>query len=316
MTVHRMRGVAVVLAGLGVVLASRARSSDVFWIPALSMDAGYEDNRFLTSTSVTNTEGAVFLRLAPSIGIRGLTSDGWDLGLTVRWGRTAYVDGDLGAREETGLRADAWRTGPGYEAGASIEAGWFTDDTLPADDQAWIGLAPSAQWYLGNPAWALTAGGRVALTRYDNLATADGDDLSDTFAEVRAGLKWIPSPTATLWVEAYGEVDASNQSDLDYQGVGATAGADRWITPRTRLSAWLRAGSREFPDSDDPDLGIDTRSDTPLSAGLSVNHRFRPWLELSCGATWRDTGSSRDESDLSAWSVSAGITVTDEIPIR
>lgn len=316
MTVHRMRGVSVVFGVLGVVLSARAQPTDCFWIPALSIDAGYEDNRFLTATSVTNTEGTVFLRLAPSIGIRRLTPGGWDLGLTVRWGRTMYADGDLGAREETGLRAEAWRTGPGYEAGASVEAGWFTDDTLPADDQAWIGLFPSAQWYLGNPAWAVTAGGRVALTQYDNLTTSDDHDLTDTFLEVRAGLKWIPSRNATLWVEVYGETDASNQAGLDYQGVGAAAGADRWVTPRTRLSAWLRAGTREFPDSADPDLGLDERSDTPVSAGLSLVHRLRPWIELTCGASWRETGSNRDASDLSAWSASAGVTLTDEIPIR
>ena len=310
-----MRGMLVAI-GMLATAARAAAPAEAFWVPALSIGAGYEDNRFLTSTTVTNTEGAAFLRIEPALGLRILTPGGWDLALNAWWGRTSYADSGLGFREENGARIEAWRTAPGFEGGVAVDAGSFADDALPADDQAWIALAPAAQWFLGNPAWALTLGGRLALTRYDNLVTTGGDDLSDTLLELRAGLKWFPSPDDALWIEAYGESDSAGEAALDYRGGGIAAGADRWLAPRLRASAWLRAGRREFPDSADPGSGLDARDDTPVSAGLTVIHRLRPWLELSLGATWRDTGSNRDESDLAAWSASAGVTVTDEIPIR
>ncbi len=316
MSATHNRGQFATMVLLGCVMISRSQPVDFFWTPSVSMDAGYEDNRFLTATSVTNTQGTAFLRLAPSIGIRALMPGGWDISLDARWGRTMYADDNMGSREDTVLRATAWHTGPRFEAGASIDAGWLADDALPDDYQAWGCLSPAALWYLGNPAWAVTAGARLALSRYDSLITPEGDGLTDTFAELRAGLQWTPSPDVTLWVEAYGEADSCNDPASDFQGAGASAGADRWMTPRLRASLWARAGIRGFPDSAMPDLGLDERHDAPVAAGLSLVHRLRPWLELSCNASWRDTGSNRDESDLSAWSASIGVTITDEIPIR
>lgn len=285
-----------------------AAAAEWFLVPELSLEAGFQNNRMLTASSVTNSEDSAFLRTTPALSLRALADDGWELALLVRHAATAYAQREQGDATATEASLEAWHSGPRWIAGSVVDAAILTDDAMPEDDRRRAGLAPSVEFHPPDRAGSLTARARIDMTEYDHLETSKADALRERFAEIRPGLQWILRQDARLWIEIYGEDSDANESGFDYRGAGATVGAELEAGPRGRLSAWLQAGTRAFDES-----GTDTdRHDAPLAAGAAFRYRLFPGLDLAASATWQATRSNIPEQDLSVWSVQAGLVLTDE----
>lgn len=310
----RGRLAALVLASTVLAAARGLPGDHVEWflVPELALDAGFQNNRLLTASSITNSEDSAFLRSTPALALRMLAGDTWEFGLRLRHSQVSYARRDLETSAETSVALDAWRTRTRWDSGIAVDAGRLTDDAIPSDDRRWIGLAPVLEFRPDHAAWSVTGSARIDTTEYDHLSTVSGDALRETRTEVRPGLRWLPNDDTRLWIESYAENSDANSEGLDYGGAGLAAGAERWIGPRGRLAVWLQWGIRRFDD--DGTAGETAgREDRPVDAGIRWSHRWRPWLELTASAGWRATGSNQDAQDLNAWSVQAGVILTDEI---
>lgn len=284
-------------------------AADVFLAPRLTLEAGYEDNRFLLPTALTNTESSAFLRATPALALHVLAGTGTEVSLGVSGTHTAYLRSELDPREELLTFLEWWQTGAPFEGGLRLAGGFSRDSAIPEDDVNWFAVTPTLRYTLPQPDWQLTAQARLALDTYDTRLTATDEKQTDRTLEFRPGLRWLPTRDSVLWCELYIEKNDSNKDAFDYQGFGLALGGSIWLTPRGQLAAAVQAGTRSFASVTDETGLTTTRNDQPLRADISYTHRVLPWLDLFCSASWFASGSDQSTQDISGWSAQMGVTL-------
>jgi hypothetical protein len=284
----------------------------VFLAPRLTLETGYEDNRFVMPTALTNTESSAFLRATPALNLHLLSAGGTELSLGTTAARTEYLGTGLDSREEWMAYLEWWQTTAPVEGGLRLAGGFSRDSAIPEDDFRWFAATPSLRYTLPQPNWQLTLQARLALDEFDTRLTTTGAKQTDQTLEFRPGLRWLPTRDSVLWGELYIEKNDSNEDAFDYQGVGIALGGSLWLTPRGQLAAAVQWGTRSFASVTD-ETGLTTeRKDRPLRADISYTHRLLPWLDLFCSASWYASGSDQTTQDVNGWSVQAGVTLAQD----
>lgn len=310
---RRCCGPWVGLLFLGALLTPhQLHAAECFLAPRLTLEGGYEDNRFISPTALTNAESAAFLRATPALNLHLFIGSGTELNFGASAARTEYLRSGLDSREDAEAHLEWWQTATLFEGGLRLAAGLARDAALPDDDIRWLAATPSLRYTLPAPDWQLTAQARFSLADYDSRLTTAGELQSDRTWEVRPGIRWLPSRDLALWGEIYLENNSSNEDAFNYQGYGIALGASYWITPRGQLSAALQWGQRKFPDTTDDAGLLSERNDVPLRAELIYTHRLTTWLDLFCSGSWYTTGSDQPWQDVSGWSVQAGVTLAQD----
>lgn len=295
-----------------LLAAPGLQAADVFLAPRLTLETGYEDNRFLMPTALTNTESSAFLRATPAVGLHLLTANGAEVSVGAYAARTEYLRSDLDAREELAAHFEWWQTGAPLEGGLRLAGGGARDSALPEDDYRWFAATPSLRYTCPDPDWQVTAQARLALAAYDTRLTTAGEKQTDQTLELRPGVRWLPTGDSALWCEVYVENNASNEDAFDYQGVGLTLGGSLWLTPRGQMVAAVQWGTRSFASVTDELGAAYERKDQPLRADINYTYRLFPWLDLFCSAAWFATGSNQPAQDINGWSVQAGVMLAQD----
>ena len=290
-------------------------AADMFLAPRLTLEAGYEDNRFVMPTALTNTESSAFLRITPAASLHLLSANGTELSLGVTAARTDYLRSGLDSREALAAHFEWWQTGAPLEGGLRLAGVFSRDSTIPEDDFRWFAATPSLRYTLPQPDWQLTAQARLALDEFDTRLTTTGEKQTDQTLEFRPGLRWLPTRDSALWGEIYVEKNSSNEDAFGYQGAGIALGCSIWLTPRGQLVAAVQWGSRSFASVTDETGATLDRKDQPLRADISYTHRLLPWLDLFCSASWFASGSDQPAQDVTGWSVQAGVTLAQDYEI-
>ena len=292
--------------------ASLVTAADIFLAPRLTLAVGYDDNRFSTASALTNSQNSAFLRVTPVVGLHVLTDNGAELSLGAAAARTDYLQPDFESRATADAWLEWWQTSIPFEGGLRLAGGLARDDAVTADDLHWLSAIPSLRYTLPRPDWQATAQAQVSLYDYDESKTAAGEAQRDFAVGFRPGLRWLPSRDLSIWAEAVFETCDSNEDTASYDGFGLAGGATYWLTPRDQLSAGFQAGTRTFQTYTDAS-GIERdRQDTPLSADAAYTHRFSPWLEFFCSASWQTTGSNQADQKIETASVQIGINLADD----
>lgn len=303
------------LAASWLASAQALQAADAFLAPRLTLEAGYDNNRFAMPASLTNAESTAFLRATPALNLHLLTDDGSELALGASATGTEYLRGDLGSRNGAEAHLEWWRTALPLEGGLRLAGGFTRDDAMPEDDLRWVSASPSLRCTLPAPAWQLTAQARLELADYDSRLTYEGDAQRDFAAEIRPGLRWLPSNDFVLWSEIVLENNDSNEDSSRYQGAGLALGASYWLSPRDQLAASLQAGARTFETlTDETGAEIDRR-DTPLAAEIFYTHRLFPWLDLFCSAAWQTSGSNLSDQDIDSATLQIGATFAQDFEL-
>lgn len=304
------------LAASWLASAQTLLAANVFLAPRLTLESGYDNNRFAMSASLTNAEGSAFLRATPALNLHLLADDGseWAMGASAT--RTEYLRGELESRDGAEAHLEWWRTALPLEGGLRLAGGFARDQALPEDDLRWVSAVPTLRWTLPSPDWQLTAQARLDLADYDTRRTSDGDAQRDITTEIRPGLRWLPSSDLVLWSEVVLENNDSNEEYSRYQGIGLAIGASYWLSPHDQLAASFQAGARAFETATDAITGAEIdRRDAPLSAEIFYTHRLFPWLDLFCSASWQTTGSDQPEQDVDTGSIQIGATVAQDFEL-
>jgi len=283
-------------------------AADSFLAPQLTLEAGYESNRFYLPAAVTNTGRAAFVRTTPAVNLHLLAGRGTELTLGASAARTDYLRDGFADRTEAVAQAEWWQTAAAGEGGLRLAGGQTRDAALSENDYRWLAATPTLRYTLPGTGWQVTAQAHLAVTDYDSRLTAAGAEQSDRTLEIRPGLRWVPTRNVAVWGEGYHERNRSNEDAFEYQGSGFAMGAAGWISPRGQLAANGQAGIRRF-------AGADERRDTPLRAELSYRHRLRPWLELFCSGLWWTTDSNVPTEDITGWSLQLGVTLAEDFEI-
>ncbi len=313
---QRCRGPWMGLLSLGILLTPHGlHAADWFLAPRLTLEAGYEDNRFIMPTALTNTESAAFLRATPSLSLHLLAGAGTELSLGASAARTEYLQSGFDTREEASAYVEWWQTTALFEGGMRLAGGLARDTALPEDDIRWLAATPTLRYTLPAPDWQLTAQARLSRADYDSRLTTGGALQSDQAWEARPGLRWLPTRDLAVWGEFYYENNSSNEEAFHYHGAGVAVGASFWLTPRGQLAASLQWGTRLFPDGTDETGAVIERSDTPLRAELIYTHRLLPWLDLFCSGSWYTTGSDQPVQDVTGWALQAGVTLAQDFEL-
>lgn len=290
-------------------------ASEWFLAPRLTLEAGYEDNRFAMPTALTNTESAAFLRATPALNLHLFTGSGTELNAGASAARTEYLRSDFDTREEIAAHLEWWQTATRLEGGLRLAGGLARDTALPEDDFRWLAATPTLRYTLPAPDWQITAQARLGFDEYDSRLTTDGDKLNDRAWELRPGFRWLPTRNTVLWGEFYFENNSSNEDAFNYHGTGLAVGASHWITPHGQLVAALQGGMRQFPDATDETGAPAERQDTPVRVEIGYTHRLLPWLDLFCSGSWYTTDSDQPTQDITGWSVQAGVTLAQDFKL-
>lgn len=290
-------------------------AADAFLVPRLTLEVGYDNNRFSLPASFTNAEDSAFLRATPALDLHLLTDDGSELALGASAVRMKYFSGDLGSRDGAEAHVEWWQTSAPLEGGLRLVGGFARDDAIPDDDLQRVSAIPTLRCTLPAPDWQLTAQARLDLADYDSRRTYDGDAQRDFAAEIRPGLRWLPTRDFALWGEFVLEYNDSNEISSRYQGAGFALGAHYWISPRDQLATSLQAGTRTFETlTDDTGAEFD-RHDTPLAAEIIYTHRLFPWLDLFGSASWQGSGSDRPDQDIDSATLQIGATFAQDFKL-
>ncbi len=290
-------------------------AADVFLSPRLSLHMGYENNRYSTSSSLTNTEGAAFFSATPALGLHVLSDKGSELTLGGSITRIDYLDSDFEYREGGEVHAEWFQSAAPFEGSLRVAGGYSSDAAVPEDDLRWLAVLPTLTYALPAPHWEWSAQAYLGWTDYDTRLTYDGDAQSDIAGEFSTGLHWLPTVQLTLWSTLYVEGNHSNEESSRYQGAGVGLGASYWTSPRGQLSALIRGGIRTYPEvQDESGLWLE-RNDTPLNAEISYTHRLAPWLDFFCSGSWQASGSDQPENDVDSWSLRVGVLFAQDYEI-
>ncbi len=298
-----------------LVFPSGGSAVDLFLSPRLTLEAGYENNRYLLPTALTNTASSAFLRAAPAVSLHLLAGAGTEVSAGVSGAHTEYLRSDLKPREELMAYLEWWQTGAPFEGGLRLAGGLSRDSAIPEDDFNWFAATPALRYILPQPDWQLTAQVRLAFDQFDTRLTTNGVQQTDQTLEFRPGLRWLPTRDAILWAELYLEKNDSNEDAFDYQGFGLALGGSLWVTPRGQFAAAVQAGARTFADVTDETGLVLQRRDQPLRAEVSYTYRLLPWLDLFCSAAWYASGSDQSVQDVSGWSAQVGLTLAQDYPL-
>ena len=282
---------------------------EYFWVPALSLDVGAEEHRQQEFSDVAESGSASYVEAGTALGLHALAEGAWEASVDLRARQRSYADVG-GMTRAYSAEATAWRTGVSSEQGATIDLEWFEDDAMPSADRLWIGIAPSALWYIGATPWVVTAGGRLGSLTYPHVDTEDGTSLRGTFVEVRPGVRWIASPDTSCWAELFGQSEMFDEPEEDALGYGVAAGLTLRLGPRMRVALRGEAGRREHPEGD----GDVAWTQEPRSLGIEGSYRWKPWLEVRAHVAYLADPDGTEPQDGEGWSGGLGVVLTDELP--
>jgi hypothetical protein len=291
------------------------RAADVFLLPRLTIEAGYDGNRYSAAEAVESAEGTAFVRASPSLDLHLLADNGTEWMVGASGFRTDYLQTGLEFREGAEAHLEGWRIAAPWGGGLRLAGGFSRDGALPDDDVRWASLAPSLRWTLPSEEWQLVASAHLDGIAYDTRLTYDGEAQRDVFAEVRLGLRWMPTRDLSVWSEAYLEGNSSNDDPSEFQGAGVELGASYWILPRGRFAASFRAGTRGYSAYADLDGVEIERNDRPMVAAVAYVHRVASWLDLFGSASGDATGSDQPDQDVDNWGVQVGATLAGDWPL-
>lgn len=288
--------------------AQPAICADIFLAPRLTVETGYEYNRFATSSAYTNSENSAFLRATPALNLHGLFEDGSELVLSASATRAEYLRSSGEYRDGAEAHLEWWRTAVPLEGGLRLAGGFGRDGALPENDVLWISCVPSLRCTLPAPEWQLTAQAILNQIDYDSRENAAGDPQRDFNLEFRPGLRWLPSRNLVLWSEVAIESYDSNEETACYTGAEIALGASYWLTPRDQLAGSLQSGMRMFETAFSGTGTEVDRRDIPVFASIQYTRRVCPWLEIFCSAGWETTGSDQADQDVDAGAILIGAT--------
>lgn len=288
---------------------------NVFFAPRLTLETGYDDNRFGVPASFTNMESSAFLRTTPALNLHFLCDNGSELVLGASASRMEYLRSNLDHRDDANAYLEWWRVSVPLEGGLRLAGGFARDAAVPEDDLFWFAAIPTLRYALPAPEWQLNMQIRLDLVDYDSRLTANGDAQRDTAAEIRPGLRWIPSRDLSVWSEFYLEANESNEDSAGYTGAGLAFGASYWLSPRNQLDASVQTGARTFEAYPDAAGAMIDRRDTPLSVHVVFTHRLCPWLDIFCAASWQTTGSNQSDQDTDSGTILIGTTFAQDFEL-
>ena len=295
--------------------APLAMAADIFLAPRLTLETGYELNRFATASALTNSEDVAFLRATPALDLHFLCANGSELALGSSGHRTEYFSTSSESRDGAEAHLEWWYTAVPVEGGLRLAGGMARDAALPENDFRWVAAVPSLRYALPAPAWQLTAQARLDFVDYDSRVNAAGDPQRDAAWEFRPGLRWLPSRAFSLWSAFILETCDSNDDTASYAGAGCAWGASYWLTPRDQFAASFQVGTRTFDEAFD-DAGTEfDRRDVPMYVAVYYSRRVCPWLELFCSAGWETTGSNLAGQDVDTAALQIGATLAQDFEL-
>ncbi|MBU1908862.1 MAG: hypothetical protein KJ726_02315 [Verrucomicrobia bacterium] len=277
---------------------------DVFIVPRLELQAGYENNRLEESGS---GEGSPFWQATPGLDVT-MFGEKTEASLWLDYRRTQYTKSGFESKDEASAFAQ-WRYFGGHnEAGVGVGGGWYRDAVLSDSDSLfWQARPYFVHTMKGIPA-EMSLKGTFRQTLYEVSVYTSATDRVDSRMEVRPGFRWHPSRKATVWAEFYAERNLSDAREAEYSGFGGAFGCEFRPSARLALGAWVEAGSRPYEEQ----VENQDRTDSPRRMGAWASYRLRPWLELFSLADWESFSSTIDWNEYSWWRASMGVKLVFE----
>lgn len=277
-----------------LVAPATCAGADGFLSPLFDAAGGYTSNRFLEP----DAEGSWYWRAVPGLEASWFGADDLEVTARATYATTGYLRSGFGRIRQVSGETELHKGFPAGAASLTLSGGTYEDSSLPEDDAWWVGVDPQLSW---DPSGVLAAslGLSATHTRYESRRTADGGDQAETLWGIRPGLRWTPFPQVSLWVEASGEYNASNEDAEDFSAAGVAVGGDASWSNGAKAGVWAEWRLRRYADGD--------RHDTPLGIGARASLRPAPWAELFGTATWYRLDSSEAESAYETWGVEGGV---------
>lgn len=298
----------LIVASVVMFSGLTAVSSDIFVIPRIETQSGYDNNR---SGESSGGEGSPFWQASPGLDVM-ILGEKTETSFFFDYHRTQYTESDLESRDEASAVAQLRYLGGRNEAGINFGGGLYSDKAFPEDNCTFWKARPYFVRTLESLPVELILNADFRQMFYDISAYTSTSSRVDSLVCVRSALRWNESRFVTLWTEIYAEYNASDALEAEYSGFGGVLGCELHPTPRLNCGAWAGIGTRSYEQTTDGT----NRRDTPLPVAIWMTYRLRPWLELFSTANWETNASTIPENDYSRWQVGCGLRILFELEVQ
>ena len=285
-----------------------AGTGELLLSPELSLELGYDGNRF----DSTSEESSGFTAVAPRLTLLWFAAPGREVSGGVFARLDAYERSGFSSKSATGLELGLVESFEVLDLKARLQAGEFRDRAVPLDDHAWA----EARVDVAVPTrrrWTPSVQARFRSRAYDAEAVAGEGTQEDQYWQIKPGCTVSISHRVAVWGEIYGETTQSNMESAEYEGFGAAVGVDPRITGKLRAGAWAEWGERTYARTDTW-VG-EEREDRILSASLWCSYRLLPELDLFLRGNVDSYSSNVETVDYDCWQILCGVRLVIDIPL-
>ena len=297
----------LMLAAFGGTRAG-AGPGDLLLSPELSVELGYDGNRF----DSTSEASSAFVAVAPRLRLLWFASQGREDSGGVFYRRDVYERSGFSTKTETGLELGLYESYDHLDVKAQIHAGKFEDRAVPLDDHTWAETRVDVSMPT-HRRWTPSLQARFRNRSYDSEAAAGEGTQEDRYWQVKPGCTLPVSRRVTVWGEVYGETTQSNTKTADYEGFGAAVGVDPQVAKRMKAGAWAEWGARTYAQTDT--APGEEREDRILSGSLWCSYRLLPELDLFLRGNVDSYSSNLEAVEYDSWQVLCGVRFVVDIPL-